>query len=50
MARTPAVEALAPIEVPSGTVASKAELKAHLQEVAAAHQHESRYTAKVSGS
>jgi len=31
----------------SGRLASKAELKAHLQEVEAAHQHDSRYTAKV---
>ena len=37
------------MEAPAGTVASKAELKAHLQEVNAAHKHESRYTAKVSG-
>jgi hypothetical protein len=49
VARTPAAEALAPMEAPTGTVSSKAELKAHLQEVKAAHKKESRYTAKVSG-
>ena len=47
MARTPAAEALAPMEPVTGRVASKAELKAHMQEVEAAHHHDSKYTAKV---
>ena len=47
MARTPAAEALAPMEPVTGRLASKAELKAHLQEVEAAHNHDSRYTSKV---
>jgi len=47
VARTPVAEALAPMEPVTGRLASKAELKAHLQEVEASHHHDSRYTAKV---
>ena len=35
------------MEAVAGRLASKAELKAHMQEVEAAHHHDSRYTAKV---
>ena len=35
------------MEAVTGRLASKAELKAHVQEVEAAHKHDSRYTAKV---